>query len=118
MSTLRHMGSWNLLALALALGTSLAVAQEGQPVPKTQAPKQAPAAPVAGPSAAPVAAGAGVAQADESPWAKLCTKNEQTGNKQTCVIQHWGLDAETGIMLGTAGVRSVEGRTSRTCWSE
>ena len=30
----------------------------------------------------PAAAGAGVAQADELPWAKLCTKNEQTGNKQ------------------------------------
>ena len=109
MNTLRHMGSWNLLALALALGTSLAVAQEGQLVPKTQAPKQAPAAPVAGPSAAPAAAGAGVAQADESPWAKLCTKNEQTGNKQICAIQHGGLDAETGIVLGTAAVRSIEG---------
>jgi invasion protein IalB len=109
MNTLRHMGSWNLLALALALGTSLAVAQEGQLVPETQAPKQAPAVPVAGPSAAPAAAGAGVAQADESPWAKLCTKNEQTGNKQICIIQHGGLDPETGIVLGTAAVRSVEG---------
>ena len=57
----------------------------------------------------PAAAGAGVAQADESPWAKLCTKNEQTGNKQICVIQHGGLDAETGIVLGTAAVRTVEG---------
>ena len=65
MNTLRHMGSWNLLALTFALGTSLAVAQEGQPMPKTQASKPALAAPVAGPPAAPAAAGGGVAQADE-----------------------------------------------------
>jgi hypothetical protein len=32
----RHMGSWYLLALAFTLCTSLAVAEEGQQVPKTQ----------------------------------------------------------------------------------
>ena len=109
MNTLRRMSSWNLL-LAFALGTSLAVAQEGQSVPETQASKPAPAAPVAGLPAAPAAAGAGVAQADESPWAKLCTKNEQTGNKESCLILHGGLDAKTGIVLGTVTVRSVEGK--------
>ena len=97
MNTLRRISSWTLLVLAL--GTSLAMAQEAQPVPKTKAPAAHPSSPVA----------AGVAQADESPWAKLCTKNEQAGNKQICIIQHGGLDAETGIVLGTAAVRSVEG---------
>ena len=88
-----------LLLGALALGTSLAMAQQGQPVPKTK-----PA-----PVATPAAAGAGVGQIDDSSWSKLCTKNEQTGNKQVCLVQHWGLDPETGIVLGTAAVRSVEG---------
>ena len=55
------------------------------------------------------AANAGVAQADESTWAKLCTKNEQTGNKQSCLVQHGGLDPSRGIVLGPAAVRSVEG---------
>ena len=96
MNTLRRISSWTLLVLAL--GTSLAMAQEAQPVPKTKAPAANPSSPVA----------AGVAQADESPWAKLCTKNEQAGNKQICIIQHGGLDAETGIVLGTAAVRGVE----------
>jgi invasion protein IalB len=91
-----------LLLATLALGTSLAMAQQGQPVPKTKAPKAAPVA-------APAAAGAGVGQVDESSWAKLCMQNEQTGNKQVCLVQHWGLDPETGIVLGTAAVRSVEG---------
>jgi invasion protein IalB len=111
MNTLRHMGSWNLLALTFALGTSLAVAQEGPPMPKIQASKPAPATPVAGPPAAPAAVGAGVAQADESPWVKLCKKNEQTSDKESCHILHGGLDAKTGIVLGTVTVRSVEGET-------
>ena len=97
MNALRYLCSLGLLVFAL--GTSLALAQEGQPVPKAKAPAAHPSSPVT----------AGVAQADESPWAKLCTENEQAGNKQICVIQHGGLDAETGIVLGTAAVRSVEG---------
>jgi invasion protein IalB len=93
--------------LVLALGTSLAMAQQGQAIPKTKGPKPAPVA-------APAAAGAGVGQVDESSWAKLCTKNEQTGNKQVCLVQHWGLDPETGIVLGTTDVRSVEGEDKQT----
>jgi invasion protein IalB len=89
-----------LLLATLALGTSSA--QQGQAIPKTKGPKPAPVA-------APAAAGAGVGQLDESSWAKLCTKNEQTANKQVCLVQHWGLDPGIGIVLGTAAVRSVEG---------
>jgi len=110
MNTLRHMGSWNLLTLAFALGTSLAVAQEGQPTPTTKAPKAATAAPAAARAAGVPAAGAeAVAQADESAWVKLCTKNEQTGNKQLCLVRHEGLDPNTGTVLATAAVRSIEG---------
>jgi len=100
---------WGSLLSLLALGTPLALAQQEQPVPKTRVAKAAPAASIAAPPAGSAGAGAGAAQADESPWAKLCTKNEQTGNKQICLVQHGGLDPETGIVLGTAAVRSVEG---------
>ena len=72
-------------ACALALGTTLAVAQE------STAPKRAPAAPAAAP-AAPAAPGAGTAAAgpavEESAWVKLCLKNEQTANKQVCLVNH------------------------------
>jgi invasion protein IalB len=105
MNALRNIGL--LGVLVLALGTSLAMAQQVQAIPKTKGPKPAPVA-------APAAAGAGVGQVDESSWAKLCTKNEQTGNKQVCLVQHWGLDPETGILLGTAAVRSVEGEDKQT----
>ena len=88
-------------ACALALGTTLAVAQE------TTAPKQVPAAPAAAP-AAPAAPGAGPA-AEESAWVKLCLKNEQTANKQVCLVNHEGLEPNTGMVLVAAAVRSIEG---------
>ena len=40
---------------------------------------------------------------------KVCRKNEQTGNKQICLVQHEGLDPNTGIVVVSAAVRSVEG---------
>jgi invasion protein IalB len=89
---------WGSLIL-ITLGTSLALGQEGQPVPKTKAPAAHPSTP----------APAGTAQTDESPWTKLCTKNNQTDNRQVCLVQHGGIDPETGIVLGTVAVRSVEG---------
>jgi invasion protein IalB len=86
-------------ACALALGTTLAVAQE------TTAPK---AAAPAVPAATPAAPGAGPA-AEESAWVKLCLKNEQTGNKQVCLVNHEGLEPNTGMVLVAAAVRSIEG---------
>jgi invasion protein IalB len=74
----------------LTLGTTLAVAQE------TSVPKRAPTA-----AAAPAAEGAA--------WVKLCLKNEQTANKQLCVVNHEGLDPNTGMVLVAAEVRSIEG---------
>jgi len=94
-------------AFALTPGTTLVVAQEGQPVPKTTVPKAAPAARAAAPTATPAAGAEG--GPEESAWAKVCRKNEQTGNKQICLVQHEGLDANTGIVLATAAVRNVEG---------
>ncbi len=97
-------------ALALALAGPLAMAQEGQVQPKSTQPKSAPgaAAPAAG---APAQAPAGVqAQAPaQDAWVKLCMKNEQTQNKEICLINHEGLDPNSGMVLITAMVRKVEG---------
>ena len=40
---------------------------------------------------------------------KLCSKNEQTGNKQLCLVQYEGLDPNTGMPQITVAARSVEG---------
>jgi invasion protein IalB len=93
-------------ALVMALVAPLALAQEA---PATQAqPKstQAPKAPAAG---APAAAGAAPAGATEDAWVKLCMKNEQTQNKEICLINHEGLEPNTGMVLIAAAVRKVEG---------
>lgn len=97
--------------LALALAAPLAMAQqEGQAQPKsTQAPKKAPVAgaPAAAPGAPAGAPGAGAAAEDA--WVKLCIKNEQTQNREMCLINHEGLDTNTGMVLISAAVRKVEG---------
>src|SRR5262249_35609111 len=80
MNVLRYLGSANVLALAFALGTSLAIAQPTVP------PAGGPAAtPGAGAAGAPAPADAG--QSMGSAWVKLCTKNEQAGNKQLCLVK-------------------------------
>lgn len=101
-------GSALSVAFALAMGASLAVAQEGQPVPKTTVPKAVPAAPAAAPAASAPAAGA-QGGPEESAWVKLCLKNEQTNNKQVCLVNHEGLEPNTGMVLVAAAVRSIEG---------
>src|SRR5262245_57486983 len=99
------------LVLALALAAPLAMAQqEGQAQPKSTQPKSAPAAaaPAAGaPAQAP--AGAGAQAPAQDAWVKLCMKNEQTQNKEICLINHEGLDPNSGMVLITAMVRKVEG---------
>ena len=99
-------GSAFIAAFALALGITLAVAQEGQPVAKTTVPKAAPAAPAAAPAAGAPAAQGGP---EDSAWVKLCLKNEQTNNKQVCLVNHEGLEPNTGMVLVAAAVRSIEG---------
>jgi len=86
-------------ALALALVAPVAVAQQAQPkssaAPKKSAPITA-AAPQAG-------------QAAGDAWVKLCMKNKQTADKQICLINHEGLEPNTGMVLIAAAVRKVEG---------
>ena len=103
-------GSALFAAFALTLGMTWAVAQ-GQPVPKTTVPKAAPAAPATARAAAPAGAPAAGADAgpEESAWVKLCLKNDQTGNKQICLVNHEGLEPNTGIVLVAAAVRTIEG---------
>jgi invasion protein IalB len=89
----------------------MALAQQGQVIPKTtQAPK-AQAAPAAGAQAAAPTAPTvfGDAAAPEDAWVKLCMKNEQTQNKQICLINHEGLEPNTGMVLIAAAVRQAEG---------
>jgi invasion protein IalB len=97
-------------ALALALAAPVAMAQqEGQVQPKSTQPKSAPAAaPAAGAPAQAPAGAAGQAAAQDA-WVKLCMKNEQTQNKEICLINHEGLDPNSGMVLITAMVRKVEG---------
>ena len=94
-------------ALAVVLAMPLATAQDA--VPKSSAaPKSAPAAgaPAGAPGATPMA---GDAAAAEDAWVKLCMKNEQTQNKEICLINHEGLEPNTGMVLIAAAVRKVEG---------
>lgn len=104
-------------ALALGVAIPLAMAQTATTpgVPKTsQAPKAqaAPAAngaPAAGAPAALAAAGDAAAAVPDDAWVKLCMKNEQTQNKQICLINHEGLEPNTGMVLIAAAVRQAEG---------
>jgi invasion protein IalB len=101
-------------ALGLALIAPEAFAQEGAaqvqpksaPVAKTPpagaAPAAAPAGGVAG--ASPMGAAPG-----EDAWVKLCMKNEQTQSKEICLVNHEGLEPNTGMVLIAAAVRKVEG---------
>jgi invasion protein IalB len=104
-NTFRSLAGSALLAVfALAMGINFAVAQEGQPVPKTTVPKSAPAAPAAGAPATGAQGGP-----EDSAWVKLCLKNDQTNNKQVCLVNHEGLEPNTGMVLVAAAVRSIEG---------
>ena len=103
----RGMFCAGLSALVLGMAAPLALAQETPVSPPpaqpktTQAPKAAPAAPTAG--------AAGTAAVTEDAWVKLCMKNEQTANKEICLINHEGLEPNTGMVLIAAAVRKAEG---------
>jgi len=95
----RSAGRWMLGAgagaLAFALVAPVALAQQAQPK-STAAPKAATAVPAAG-------------QTAEDAWVKLCMKNDQTGAKEICLVNHEGLEPNTGMVLIAAAVRKVEG---------
>jgi len=95
-------------ALAVMLAMPSAIAQDA--VPKSSAaPKSAPAAgaPAGAPGATPMADA--TTTATEDAWVKLCMKNDQTQNKEICLINHEGLEPNTGMVLIAAAVRKVEG---------
>jgi invasion protein IalB len=99
----RSAGRWMLgvgaAAFALALVAPETMAQQAQPkssaAPKSSAPAAA-AAPAAG-------------QVAQDAWVKLCMNNEQTAGKQICLINHEGLEPNTGMVLIAAAVRKAEG---------
>ena len=62
----------SLAALVWGCGPTLAIAQQGQQ-PSNPALNLPPEA--------------GKAQGNYSAWVKLCTKTEETGNKQVCVVK-------------------------------
>ncbi|ODR94209.1 hypothetical protein AUC69_03400 [Methyloceanibacter superfactus] len=87
-----------VVALAIATVAPVTLAQQAQPK-STAAPKT---------SAAPAATPA-PGQSPDDAWVKLCMKNEQSGNKQICLINHEGLEPNTGMVLIAAAVRKAEG---------
>jgi invasion protein IalB len=93
LKALRQLGRPVLLAgCALGLGMFAASAQQAQEVPKSSAytpPKEASKA--------------------ESSWVKICTKGDQPGSPQVCLVRHEGLEPKTGQILIAAAVRTVDG---------
>jgi invasion protein IalB len=85
-------------ALALALIVPEATAQQAQPK-SSAAPK----------SSAPATAAAPAAGAAQDAWVKLCMSNQQTDEKEICLINHEGLEPNTGMVLIAAAVRKAEG---------
>ena len=49
-----------------------------------------------------------------SAWVKLCSKNEQTGNKQLCLVKYEELDPNTGLRQIIVAARSGEGEDKQT----
>ena len=64
----------------------------------------------AAPKGAPAAGAVGVAQ---DAWVKLCMQNEQSGGKKICLVNHEGLEPNTGMVLIAAAVRVAEGDEKR-----
>ena len=84
----------SLAAFVLGFGTTLAIAQQGQEVPK-KPPK--------------AITKMGSAQHNLSAWVKVCSKTEQTKNTQVCLVKYEGLDPKSGDVLVAAAVRTIEG---------
>ena len=94
-------------ALALALAAPLAMAQqEGQAQPKSAPEIAARRGRAGGRSCA--CRGLRAAPGEDA-WVKLCMKSEQTQNKEICLVNHEGLEPNTGMVLIAAAVRKVEG---------
>jgi len=102
-------GGFALTLVAAAATAQQAPAAQEQAQPKSSA---APKAPAGGTTAAAPAGGttsAAPAAGTDDAWVKLCMRNEQTQNKEICLINHEGLEPNTGMVLIAAAVRKVEG---------
>jgi invasion protein IalB len=88
----------SLATFLAGFGPTLAMGQQGQEVPET--PRQS-------------ATKTGAAQGNYSAWVKVCTKNQDTENKQVCLIKYEGLDPKSGDILFAASVRIPEGEDKR-----
>jgi invasion protein IalB len=98
-----------LAALALGFGTTLAIAQPSQPVPKNvskSATTKTPAA-IGGASGAPAPGDQGAG----GEWVKVC-KTDQ--GKSVCLINHEGLDPNTGMIVVAAAVRIIDGEAKQS----
>jgi invasion protein IalB len=91
-------------AFFLAVAEPSTLAQQTQPK-STQAPKTGQAAPADGAAAS--------RQSSEDAWVKLCMKSEETDDKEICLINHEGLEPNTGMVLVAAAVRKMEGEESQ-----
>src|SRR5680860_1475864 len=95
----RSAGRWMLgagaAALVLAFAAPVSMAQQAQPK-STAAPKTT-AAPAAVPSPG---------QVPDDAWVKLCMKNQQSGNKEICLINHEGLEPNTGMAVSYTHLRA------------
>jgi invasion protein IalB len=96
-------------ALALGLAGPAAHAQGTQAPKSTAAPKTVAPAPAGGAAVPGVAAAPAPDAQQGDAWVKLCMKNEQTQNKEICLINHEGLEPNTGMVLIAAAVRKAEG---------
>jgi len=93
-----YLGCVKAVLLAFALGSTLAMAQEVQPVPKTTLPN-------GGVAPHAKAAAASTARA----WVKVCKKSEQADDKQSCLVKYEAVNLTTGAELVSVSVRTGEG---------
>jgi invasion protein IalB len=89
----------SLATLVAGFGPTLATGQQGQEIPET--PRQS-------------AAKTGAAQGKYSAWVKVCTKSQDTKNKQVCLIKYEGLDPKSGTFCSPLPCASLKVRISGT----
>ncbi|MGH6824321.1 invasion associated locus B family protein [Methyloceanibacter sp.] len=83
---------WSVLLAVFALGFGITLAT-AQQVPET-----------------PLNLPTEVRSGAESSWVKICKKDEETGDKQACLVRYEGVDSKTGSIVITATVRNIEGQ--------
>jgi invasion protein IalB len=105
------------LVSAVALASVLAVGAEAQAADAKKAPAAAPAA-------APAGAKTAAAAKPQSAWVKLCEKapvmskgpdgKDVKSEKSLCLTHHERLDGNTGMVLVSAAIRTIEGSPKKS----